>query len=321
MPRVSARGRNLPRNSVKDRPSRWQMLGRRARRLIRPAGWFGAAALTVGFGLVLLHAAAPGDTLSTMRERLGNATGGAGLRVRNIVIEGRANTPEPLLDAAIGASKGDAILGFSVEQARSRIEQLAWVEHATVERRLPDTLVIQLAERRPFAIWQNQGRFVLIDRAGQVVANQDVAQFRTLPLVVGLGAPAASAALLDALTAHPGLGSRVTAAVRVAERRWNLRMKNGTDIMLPEGAELAALERLEQLQQDKSLLDRPLAVIDMRLPDKLVIRAMTSDNRPDAGGDTARLPLPPRETPREAPRDVPGSHPDPAQATGPKRPT
>jgi cell division protein FtsQ len=308
MPRVS----RSPRNSVKDRPTRWRMWVRRARRMLRPAAWAGAALMAVGFGFLLMHAAAPGGTLSTLRERLGSATGVAGLRVREIVIEGRANTPEPLLRAAIGASKGDAILGFSVEQARARIVQLAWIEHATVERRLPDTLVIQLVERRPFAIWQYQGKFVLVDRAGQVVANQDVAEFRALPLIVGLGAPAAAAPLLDALTARPALGARVTAAVRVAERRWNLRMKNGTDVLLPEGAEAAALEKLEKLQNDQALLDRPLAVIDMRLADKLVLRPMPPDGRSEAGrpesaGDA--VPLPPM------------LRPEPARATGPKRPT
>jgi len=68
--------------------------------------------------------------------------------------------------------------------------------------------VVFLQERRPFAVWQHQGKFVLIDRAGQIVANQDVAQFRQLPLVVGAGAPPAAAELLDALTARPALQAR-----------------------------------------------------------------------------------------------------------------
>ena len=157
-------------------------------------------------------------------------------------------------------------------QRAQRIETLSWVEQATVERRLPDTIVVNVQERRPFAIWQNHGKFVLIDRAGQVVADQDVANFRNLPLVVGPGAPAAAAPLLDALTARPALQKRVVAAVRVGERRWNLQMNNGTDVMLPEGHEVAALDRLMQLQQDHALLDRPLVAIDMRLPDRLVLR-------------------------------------------------
>lgn len=70
-----------------------------------------------------------------MRERLGLATAASGLRVTDIVIEGRANTPETLLRAAIGVNKGDPILGFSLEETRARIETIPWVEHATVERR------------------------------------------------------------------------------------------------------------------------------------------------------------------------------------------
>jgi cell division protein FtsQ len=261
-----------PRNSVKDRPARTRLLLRRARKWVRPAAWTAFASVAVLLVAGIVHSAAPGGTLASFRERVGTAVALLGLRVAHIEIEGRANTPEPLLRAAIGVSKGDPILGFSVEQARQRIETLSWIEHATVERRLPSTVVVYLQERRPFAIWQHQGKFVLIDRDGQVVANQDVAQFRQLPLVVGAGAPAAAAPLLDALTAPPALQARVVAAVRVGERRWNLRMKNGADVMLPEGHEIAALDRLMQLQQQHAVLDRPLSAIDMRLPDRLVLR-------------------------------------------------
>jgi cell division protein FtsQ len=184
------------------------------------------------------------------------------------------------LRAALGVSIGDPILGFSVEMARQRMETLSWVEHATVERRLPNTVVVFLQERRPFAIWQNQAKFVLIDRSGQVVANQNVAEFRQLPLVVGPGAPAAAAPLIDALTNRPDLQKRIVAAVRVGERRWNLRLNNGADVMLPEGHEVQALDRLMQLQQQHALLDRPLAAIDMRLGDRLVLRPRPDEKKP-----------------------------------------
>lgn len=277
MPRV----RQSPRNSVTDRPSGWRMLLRRQRRLLRPAGWLALAAVIGSAGVFILHAAGShagsSGSLTTMRERLGLVAAASGLRVTDIVVEGRANTPEPLLRAAIGVSKGDPILGFSLEETRANIEKIQWVEHATVERRLPGTVIVNLQERRPFAIWQNQGKFVLVDRAGQVVANQDVAQFRHLPLIVGLGAPGAAADLLDALRDRPALAEKVSASVRVGERRWNLRMLNGGDVMLPEGHEVVALERLMQLEQEQAVLDRPLAVIDMRLPDRLVFRP-----KPDA---------------------------------------
>lgn len=269
-----------PSNSVKDRLSRWDMNKRRLRKFVRPGAWILFALLVVGLGTAIVRSADPGGSVLSFRERLGGAIGFAGLRVTDVVIEGRANTPEPLLRAALGVSKGDPILGFSVEQARKRIEELSWVEQATVERRLPSTVVVFLQERRPFAVWQNQGKFVLIDRAGLVVDNQDVAHFRHLPLVVGAGAPVGAAALLDAIQERPALAGRIVAAVRVAERRWNLRMKNNADIMLPEGHEAAALDRLLQLHQTQSILDRPLSAIDLRLADKLVVRPR-ADARPD----------------------------------------
>jgi cell division protein FtsQ len=263
-----------PRNSVNYRPSGWRLALRRQRRLLKPVGWIAVASVCAMLLVVVFNAAAPrrAGTISSLRERLGAATAASGLRVTDVVIEGRANTPEALLREAIGIDKGAPILGFSLEETRARIETIPWVEHATVERRLPGTVVVNLQERRPFAVWQNQGKFVLVDRTGAVVTNQDVAQFPHLPLIVGHGAPGAASGLLDALRERPSLAEKVVASVRVGDRRWNLRMTNGTDVMLPEGHEVVALDRLIQLQQQHDVLDRPLAAIDMRLPDRLVFR-------------------------------------------------
>ena len=124
-----------------------------------------------------------------------------------------------------------------------------------------------------------------------MVDNQDVAHFRHLPLVVGAGAPVPAAVLLDAIRERPALTGRVVAAVRVAERRWNLRMKNNADVMLPEGHEIAALDRLIQLQQTQAILDRPLSTIDLRLPDRLVVRPR-ADAKGEGKGDTATVGAP-----------------------------
>ncbi|HYZ24296.1 MAG TPA: cell division protein FtsQ/DivIB [Rhodopila sp.] len=267
MPRV----RHSPRNSVNDRPSPWRLLLRRQRRLLRPALWVGLASavvLLIGIGLHTITGHA-GGSLVTARERFGAVTAAFGLRVHDVIIEGRQNTPEPLLNAAIGVEKGSPILGFSLEDTRARIESIPWVESATIERRLPGTVIINLQERRPYAVWQHQGKFVLVDRAGQVV-NQDTALFRHLPLIVGQGAPAAAKDLLDALRDRPALAEKVVASVRVGERRWNLHITNGTDVMLPEGHEVAALDRLIKLEQEHQVLERSLAAIDMRLPDRIV---------------------------------------------------
>ncbi len=274
-----------------DRPGRWKLLVRRQRRLVRPAV-LGVAGLCVigAFGLIV-RTESRGVPFG---ERVGNATAELGLRVRNIVFEGREKTPEVLLRAAMGVSRGDPILGFSVKDARARIEKLTWVQSATVERRLPDLIVVQLVERAPFAVWQNEGKFVLIDRAGELVADQNVALFaKELPLLVGAGAPQAAATLVTALNTQPAMRSRMIAAVRVGQRRWNLHMNNGGDVMLPEGQETVGLARLALLQTQYSVLDRPLQTIDLRAPDRLVLRPVpekTFDQKTDPTKPPIRKP-------------------------------
>ena len=278
------------------RPNRWKLLARRQRRNLRLATFAIAGFAVVLIGVTVAHSAQTGGAIAVLQQRFGRAID---LRVQDIRIDGRSNTPEPLLRKALGVSRGDPILGFSVEDARARIESLSWVEHVAVERRLPDTIYVDLTERRPFAIWQYQGKFQLIDRAGDVVTDEDVTNFTDLPLVVGQRAPAHASDMLNALTAVPDVHNRVAAIIRVGERRWNLQLKNNVTVMLPEGHETAALARLADLQTRQQLLDRPLVFIDMRLADRLAVRARppapTASPQPDAKPADPAAP-PPHDT-------------------------
>ena len=275
MPRV----KSPQRNSVHDRPGRLKLLWRRCWRHGRLITVMAALLVAGTITVLIARASLPGGHLAAWRDDAGRAGARAGLRVERVLVEGRANTPEPMLRAAIGISRGNAILSIPLEATRARIESLSWVQSARVERRLPDTIVVTLTERRPFAIWQHQGKFRLIDRAGQVV-DQDLTEVKDLPLIVGAGAPTTAGVLLDLIGKHPALLSRLVAAVRVGERRWNLRLNTGVDVMLPEGAEEAAINRLMSLHQDQALLDRPLKIVDMRLPDRMVVRPQT-EAKPD----------------------------------------
>lgn len=279
MPRV----RRSPRNSIKDRPRRLALLLRRQKSRLRLLICLAVVAVaTVGLASVL-RAAGPASSLVGMRERLGDVAALAGFRVRHVVIVGRDHTPLPLLRAALGVKPGDPTFGVSLAAVRERVESLAWVKSAVVERRLPGTFVVSLTERRPFAIWQNDGHFTVIDRVGDSVDESDVRAFHGLPLVVGPGAPQHAAALLDALARLPQLQKRVVAAVRVGRLRWNLVLKDGTTVELPGGHSTEALQRLAELEARYALLERPLAVVDMRLADRLVLRPW-----PERSHSTAR---------------------------------
>jgi cell division protein FtsQ len=273
--RAAARER-LARTSVphKDpaRPSRLRIWVKRRRSLLRPAFYGALGCAAMGAVVLAVRAIDPAGRVRSITEAFGGVGDAFGLEVQHVILEGRRNTPTDMIRAALGVARGDPMLEFSPEQARSRIETIAWVQQAHVERRLPDTILVRIEERRPFAIWQNNGRFVIIDREGRVVASDGLDQFGPLPLLVGTGADTMGAALHDMLRQQPEVAERVQAMVRIHERRWNLRLHTGTDVLLPENHEAAAIQRLGELQREARLLDRPLAAIDLRLPDRMVLR-------------------------------------------------
>jgi hypothetical protein len=167
------------------RPSAAHLWLRRSRRFVGPA-LFGSAIL-MGFGLIAYGIAAvdPASQARRMLDTVAVFGSDRSMTVQAVIVDGRQNTPLPLIREALGVSRGDAMLGFSPEAARQRLESIPWVAQAHVERHLPATIVVRLEERRPFAIWQNQGRFVIVDRQGKTVATDGLDQFGPLPLIVG----------------------------------------------------------------------------------------------------------------------------------------
>jgi cell division protein FtsQ len=252
------------------RPSPLRLWLRRQRGMLRPAALGMAAVAVIALLGVAVIAADPAARLHMAANAVSRS--GFGFTVQELRVEGREYMPAEVFDTALGVSIGDQTLGFDPAAARARLEASAWVENAQVERHLPGTIIVRISERRAFAIWQHRERFAVIDRDGKVLETRNVMAFGALPLLVGTGADSAGAAMIDLLRTQPDIAARVQAAVRVAERRWNLRLHNGMDVMLPEGHEAAALQRLAELQARERLLDRPLQLVDMRLPDRLVLR-------------------------------------------------
>jgi cell division protein FtsQ len=253
---------------------------RRSRRYARPA-LIGVGALAVVGGIAAVLAG--GIVQRAAATVAAGATvwlADAGLQLKRIEIEGRTHTDNAALLAAVGARRGDPMLAIDPAAVRERLKALAWVREAEVRRRLPGTLDIRLTERTPFAIWQHQGKHVVIDRDGVVLAESGLEKFGPLPLVVGAGAAPRAAEILDLVARNPAVNERFKAAVRVADRRWNIRLASGADVLLPEGAEAPALERLSSLHAQHALLDKGLAAVDMRLPDRLVLRPLERPSEP-----------------------------------------
>jgi cell division protein FtsQ len=204
------------------------------------------------------------------------ASGSLGLAVDDIEVEGRQTTDAATIMAALAATRGTPILVVSPSRAREQLLALPWVRSAVIERRLPGTLYVRLVERKPLAIWQHGGKQDLIDRDGTVIPVKELDRFARLPIVVGEDAPAHAATLVDMLAAEPDLAARVGAAVWVGGRRWDLRIDGSIDVLLPDTNPAAAWTKLARLERTDGLLKREVQAVDMRLPDRLVLRVNTA---------------------------------------------
>jgi cell division protein FtsQ len=252
---------------------------RRRRRIApamrRAAPWAAAVVLAAGgCGAVLLSRLPIGQAiLDSAADRVLAASAALGLVVEDIEVEGRETTDRATIVAALSAERGTPIFAVSPRQAKQKLESLPWVRSAAIERRLPGTLFVRLVERHPLAVWQHAGKQELIDHEGAVIPVKDLTRFARLPTVVGEDAASHAVALIDMLAREPDLAARVTAAVRVDDRRWNLRIDNAIDVLLPETDLGEAWTRLAALERANKLLQRDIRTVDMRLPDRLVLRA------------------------------------------------
>jgi cell division protein FtsQ len=247
-----------------------------------------AGAIVIVFAVVVVMWA--GGYVGLMSERVETAMrAGAvksGFAVKTVSLMGRREADREDIKDAIGPIVGSSILHFDLDAARRRVENLGWVKAASVSRLLPDTIHVSIRERTPAAVWQMSGALHLIDESGAVIRKVGAQEHASLPLIVGAGAPDAAADILAALRARPEIAETTAALVRVSDRRWNMRLKNGLDVKLPESGFVDALDLLGDLVAREGALDRSLEYVDLRDPERLVARkrgaAAETADKPDA---------------------------------------
>ncbi|MBO39415.1 MAG: hypothetical protein CMM75_09620 [Rhodospirillaceae bacterium] len=195
-----------------------------------------------------------------------------GLRVDQVLLRGRHNASRSNIIQTVGLNRGDPILSFQINALRKRLIKLPWIRDATIKRKWPDIVEIHIAERQPMVLWQKKKRLYLMDTEGVAITSKGLDRFRNLLIVVGEGAPKATPTLLAMIASQPSLVSKVAAATLVGKRRWNVILKGGIKIRLPEKDPHKAWQHLAHLNTKHKLLARDVNMIDMRLPRRLLIR-------------------------------------------------
>jgi cell division protein FtsQ len=165
-----------------------------------------------------------------------------------------------------------SLLFLDADAARARLMANPWIADAAVFKLYPDRLQITITERQAFALWQQDGRVSVIATDGTVLEPFIEDRYLGLPLVVGKGAERQAKDFLAVVERYPDIRSELRASVLVAEHRWNLRLKNGIDLRLPEDNVEQMLDRLVMLDRQKKLLSRDIVAVDLRLPDRVTVR-------------------------------------------------
>lgn len=171
-----------------------------------------------------------------------------------------------------GLQRDDVMFSVSPRDVRDRLMSLPWVESVTVRRLWPDRVQILIEPRPAVAVWQKGGTLAFIDAAGRLLAPASTREARGFAIVVGDGAPAAAPALFADLARQPAVARATQAAQRIGGRRWTLQLRSGGEVLLPETGQAAAIAQLAALEPTHGLLTRYPARLDLRVPDRLIIR-------------------------------------------------
>lgn len=230
---------------------------------------FGTCVALAFFAGVLSYGTSVGGHGETT---LRNFTSAVGFSVEEIKVSGNIETSDIDILQELGLDESSSLLTLDLTKAHEQLSSLPWVEHVELLKIYPTTLHVKLVERKAFAIWQHGDQLSLIERDGDVISNFDGVANIDLPFFVGIGAEKHAANMYDILSQWPQFLDEAKAVIRVADRRWDLRLENGITLHLPERNIHAALEHFQTFDDTQDVLRRDIAEVDLRLADRVTIR-------------------------------------------------
>ncbi len=219
-------------------------------------------------------------------QEIAAATSRAGFEVKRIEVQGVERIDELKVYETALAQKDRAMVQVDAEALRQKLMENGWVKDARVSKRLPETLVVEIIERKPIAVWQQNGHLALIDEEGHVLEKIRQSQMPDLPVVVGKKANLQIESLRKLLDAAPALKPQVAAATWVGNRRWDLQFASGETLALPEGETTAAAALLNFARLDgvNRLLGKGVAHFDLRDGERAYLRMKKEQAAEEADG-------------------------------------
>ena len=200
-----------------------------------------------------------------------NTSVSLGFSVQNVFVEGRKNTGVEEILRSMRVKKGMPIFDLDTNATLKNIKNLPWVKEGLIKRKLPSSIFVYLEEKQPIALWKSADKFWLIDEWGDVINTKKIDGYNGLILISGIDAPRFVTNLIQIINLVPNLAKNVKAASRVGARRWDVFLKDGTKIMLPESGTLTAWVRLGEIF-NKNIIFKETNLVDLRIKDRIILR-------------------------------------------------
>lgn len=102
-----------------------------------------------------------------------------------IEVTGNRFVPREAVVASFSGDRGRSVVRIPMDARRQAIEQIPWVEQASVERVLPNRIRVELTERRPVAFLRNGAELMLVDLQGAIL-ERPAGEVFAFPVVTGL---------------------------------------------------------------------------------------------------------------------------------------
>jgi cell division protein FtsQ len=194
-----------------------------------------------------------------------------GLSLEHVYLEGHDFVSKDVILSRLDIDIGGPILALSLGDIKADLEAIDWVDRAVVERHLPHTLHLHIFEKQPVAVWQTKGTLFLIDAQGEVIGETGRDRFLDLILLVGQEANLLVGEVVELLASEPALMAKVGTVVHVGKRRWNMVLRNGVEIKLPEQGAIDAWHYVAKRDAELQVLSGDVSVIDLRVMDRVFI--------------------------------------------------
>ena len=193
------------------------------------------------------------------------------VKLKKVKILGIENVKASEVVNIVSELRGISLTSIDLKKISSEINNIDWVKKSELRKIYPSTLEVKVYEHNPIAIWYNEGNKFLVDRDSKIITELNPNKFTNLKVVAGPNALEDIPVIISMIKNYPEFEKKIKSLLRVGDRRWTIRLHNGITIHLPEKNVANAIEEIEDLDREHSLLSRYIEIIDMRLPDRIDI--------------------------------------------------